>query len=242
MEQHFDLFTHFIPHPLVHGNVHVITAAIVALLLIFAGLLVRGKLIRLEQAVVPSNRVTLTNVFELILENILGLMEGVIGHGAQKYFPFVATIFIFIFTSNMLGLIPGFPPPTNSINTNLACALCVFIYFNVIGIKEQGFVNYFRHFAGPKFSSWVLTLLMGMMILPIELFGTSIRPLTLSLRLLCNIFADHLVLQTFAGLVPLIVPVAFMILGIFVAFVQAFVFTLLTTIYISLAAAHEEHH
>jgi F-type H+-transporting ATPase subunit a len=161
----------------------------------------------------------------------------------------VATLFIFIFLSNLLGLIPGFFPPTANINTNLAMALCVFLYFNVVGIKEQGFVNYFKHFMGvaPSGPIWAFIpgLVLALLIFCIEIFGLVIRPVTLSLRLLANINADHLVVGIFSSLSPLIVPIIFMILGLFVAFVQAFVFSLLTIIYIALAAPHgeeEAHH
>lgn len=216
-------------------NIHVITAVFVLLLLTFAALWVRRRLLRVEQALIPADHLTLTNIFEVLVESILNLMEGIIGPTARRHFPLIATVFIFIFTCNLLGLIPGFLPPTANINTNLAMAFCVFIYFNAMGIKEHGWVNYFKHFAGPLW--W-----MAPLILLIELFGVAIRPITLSLRLFCNINADHLVLGIFSGLVPIIVPVVFMILGIFIAFVQAFVFTLLSTIYIALATAHEEHH
>ncbi|MFO1518166.1 MAG: F0F1 ATP synthase subunit A [bacterium] len=216
-------------------NIHVITGIFVALLLLAAVLYVRRELLQMEKTLVPSDKVTLANVFELIIENVLTLMEGVIGPTAKKHFPLIASIFIFIFTSNLLGLIPGFVPPTANINTNLACAVVVFIYFNYQGIKEQGLGNYFKHMMGPLW--WLAPL-----ILTIELFGLSIRPITLSLRLFCNINADHLVLGIFSNLSPLIVPIVFMILGLFVAFVQAFVFTLLSIIYLALATAHEEHH
>jgi len=223
-------------HPKINEtNIHIVTAVFLALVLIGVGILLRKKLLRLEKDLVPSEKVSLANTFELIIENLLDLMEGVIGPQARRHLPLVGSIFIFIFVSNLLGLIPGFLPPTTNINTNLAMALCVFLYFNYMGIKEHGVVNYFKHFAGPIW--WLAPL-----ILAIELFGVVIRPITLSLRLLANINADHLVLGIFSDLVPIIVPVIFMILGVFIAFVQAFVFTLLTIIYIALATAHEEQH
>jgi len=230
-------------------NIHVVTGVFVLLLLLVLVLWVRRHLIRMEKTLIPSDKITLTNVFELIVENVLTLMEGIIGPTARKHFPLVATLFIFIFFSNLLGLIPGFLPPTANINTNLAMAACVFIYFNVMGIKEQGFINYFKHFMGvaPQGPIWAFIpgLLLSLLIFSIEIFGITIRPVTLSLRLLANINADHLVVGIFSSLSPLIVPIVFMILGLFVAFVQAFVFSLLTIIYIALATAHgeeEAHH
>ena len=223
-------------HPKVdETNVHIVTAVFLAILLIVAGLFFRRKMQKLEKDLIPSEKLNVANVFELIIESLLSLMEGVIGPDARRFLPLIGSLFIFVFFSNLLGLIPGFLPPTANINTNLAMALCVFLYFNYVGIKEHGVVNYFKHFAGPVW--WMAPLIMA-----IELFGVAIRPITLSLRLLANINADHLVLGIFSDLVPLIVPVVFMILGIFIAFVQAFVFTLLSIVYIALAKAHEEAH
>jgi F-type H+-transporting ATPase subunit a len=217
-----------------HENIHVFTALLVAVLLIGASLWVRKKLIRLEQSLVPSDRFSLTNTFEVVIENILSLMEGVMGPNARRYFPLIATLFVYIFTCNLLGVIPGFLPPTDNVNTNAACALTVFVYYNYMGIKEHGLINYIKHFMGPIW--W-----LGPLMLVIELISHLVRPVSLSLRLFGNITGDHLVLQIFSDLVPLIIPVIFMILGIFVAFIQAFVFTLLSMIYIALATAHEEH-
>ncbi len=224
----------FLSHQVNEKNIYLISAVLVALILILAALFVRRELSRVEKSLVPASKLTLTNVFEVVVENILELMDGVIGHNAKKHFPLIGTIFIYIFASNLLGLIPGFLPPTANINANIACALCVFIYFNVMGIKENG-IGYMKHLMGPVW--W-----MAPLIFVIELFGLALRPVTLSLRLFANINADHLVLGIFSNLVPIVIPVVFMILGVFIAFIQAFVFTLLSTIYISLATAHEEHH
>ncbi|MBL7686129.1 MAG: F0F1 ATP synthase subunit A [Deltaproteobacteria bacterium] len=216
-------------------NIHIITMIFVMIALIGLAFIARKSILATEQSLVPSGKVSSGNIFELIIENLVELMESVIGHGARKHFPLIGTLFIFVFFSNLLGLIPGFLPPTSNINTNIACGLLVFLYFNYMGIKEHGLINYLKHFAGPLW--WLAPLIFA-----IELFGTCIRPITLALRLFCNINADHLVLGIFSGLVPLIIPVVFMILGIFISFVQAFVFTLLSTIYISLATAHEDDH
>ncbi len=215
-------------------NIHVITAIFVVLMLVLLCLFARRRLVSVDQALVPSKKFTVANVFEILIENLYSLVEGILGHSTRKHFPFIMGVFIFVFAMNLVGSIPGFSAPTSNINTNLAMALCVFIYFNFVGIKESGF-GYLKHFLGPV---WWLAWLIG----PLELFSTGIRPVTLSLRLFLSLFADHTVLGTFSSLVPIIVPMAFMILGIFIAFVQAFVFTLLTTVYISLASAHEEHH
>ncbi|HCU24920.1 MAG TPA: ATP synthase F0 subunit A [Deltaproteobacteria bacterium] len=147
----------------------------------------------------------------------------------------IGALFIYIFISNLLGVLPGFLPPTDNISTTLACGLVVFFYFNYIGIKENGFFNYFKHFAGP-------VIFLAPLMFLIEIIGVVVRPVSLALRLQGNITGDHLVLGIFSDLVPIGVPVLFLALGIFVSFIQAFVFSLLSTIYVGLSLPHEEHH
>lgn len=218
-----------------HHNIHIFTAGLVVLFLIFAALIVFRKLRKVEERLVPESKTSLVNIFEVAVENLMGLMEGVIGHDAPKYFPLISAIFIYIFLCNIVGLIPGFLPPTDNINTNLAISLTVFVYYNVMGIKAHGIVGYFKHFLGP-------IIWLGPLMLLIELIGHLVRPVSLSLRLFGNITGDHLVLGIFSDLVPLFVPVIFLALGLFISFIQAFVFSLLSTIYIGLATAHEEEH
>lgn len=218
-----------------HHNIHVFSAGFVVLFLIVAVLLIHRKLKKVEERVIPSPKTTLVNLFEAAVENILGLMEGILGHDAPKYLPLIGTLFIYIFLCNVLALIPGFVPPTDNINTNLAMALTVFFYYHVVGIKAHGVKGYLKHFMGP-------ILWLGPLMFVIEMIGHLVRPVSLSLRLFGNITGDHLVLGIFSDLVPLLVPVIFLALGLFVSFIQAFVFSLLSMIYISLATAHEEHH
>jgi len=214
-------------------NIHIFHASFVVIFLIIATFLVARKLRRTEERLVPEAGTTLTNIFEVAVESILGMMEGIIGPGAVTYFPLIGGVFIYIFLNNILGLIPGFLPPTDNINTNLAIALTVFVYYNVMGIKSHGLGGYLKHFLGP-------ILWLGPLVAVIEVIGQAVRPVSLSLRLFGNITGDHLVLGIFSGLVPLFVPVIFLALGLFVSFIQAFVFSLLSTIYIGLATAHEE--
>jgi F-type H+-transporting ATPase subunit a len=134
-----------------------------------------------------------------------------------------------------MGVIPGFLPPTDNINTTLACGLVVFVYFNYVGIRENGLINYLKHFAGP-------VVALAPLMLVVELIGICVRPISLALRLFGNITGDHMVFGIFSELVPIGVPILFLALGIFVAFIQAFVFSLLSTIYVALALPHEEHH
>jgi len=230
---HFSWLGHFLH--VGEKYIHIPHAAFTALLLTLLGFFAYLSLRNTEKSLVPSSKIGVASLFELATESILGLMEGIIGHDAKKYFPLIGTLFIYIFINNLMGVIPGFLPPTDNINTTLACGTVVFIYFNYIGIKEQGLVHYLKHFGGPVIFLFPLMFL-------IEFVGIAVRPVSLGLRLFGNMTGDHLVLGIFSDLIPIGVPVIFMALGIFVSFIQAFVFSLLSTIYIGLALPQEDHH
>jgi F-type H+-transporting ATPase subunit a len=215
--------------------IHVHHFALTALVVFILGCIVYLRLRHTEQALVPSPKLGVATIFEVATASILNLMEGIIGKDAVKYFPLVGTLFIFIFLNNLLGIFPGFLPPTDNLNTTLAMGVVVFIYFNYVGIREQGLVKYLKHFGGP-------VIYLAPLMFIIEFIGIAVRPLSLGLRLFGNMTGDHLVLGIFSDLIPLFVPVLFLGLAIFVSFIQAFVFSLLTTIYIGLALPHEEHH
>lgn len=218
-----------------HHHIHIPHTLLTMVILLFLGLLVYPRLKNTQKALIPKAKFGLVNLFEVACQSILGLMEGIIGPDAKKYFPLVGALFIFIFLNNLLGVIPGFLPPTDNINTTLALGTVVFIYFNYVGIKTQGLIPYLKHFGGP-------IIFLAPLMFVIEFIGIMVRPVSLGLRLFGNMTGDHLVLGIFSDLVPLIVPIAFLGLGIFVSFIQAFVFSLLTTIYISLSLPHDEHH
>ena len=129
---------------------------------------------------------------------------------------------------------PGFLPPTENLNTTLALGVFAFVYYNIQGCKAQGTWNYIKHFAGPL---WY----MAVLIFPIEIISNLVRPLSLALRLRYNIFGDHVAMGIFSDLVPLFVPVIFLFLGLLVSVIQAYVFSTLTMVYISLATAHHDH-
>ena len=152
---------------------------------------------------------------------------------ARRYLPLVGTLFMFILFSNLLSLIPGFIPPTDTLKTNLALAGLVFLLTHIFGVRAHG-IKYFKHFLGPF-------LPLAPLMLPIEIISHIARPVSLSMRLLGNISADHAVVLAFFGVIPFLVPVPFLVMGVFVSVVQAVVFSLLTTVYISTAVAHEEH-
>jgi len=192
-----------------------------------------------EEAIVPPARFSLRNLFELLGDAIWNLTRNIMGEAnGRKYLPLIGTLACFIFFSNVLALIPGFVPPTTTLKTNVALALTVFVITHIEGIRAQGVVNYLKHFAGPL---WWLAWLM----IPIEIISHLARPLSLSLRLMGNMVSDHKVVGVFFGLLPLLIPVPFLILGTLVAIVQTLVFCLLSMVYITMAVTtheHEEHH
>ncbi len=184
---------------------------------------------------IPS---TLQNFFELVLEGISDFMSDVIGPEGPQYIFLIGTLAIFILTSNLIGMIPGFTSPTNNLNTNLAMAISVFCIYHYVGIKKHGLVAYLKHFMGPII--WLAPLIM-----PIELIGHFARIMSLSIRLFGNIMGHDIVvivLGILGGLSIFIfwAPLPMLFLGIFISFIQAFVFVLLSVIYIALAL-EEEH-
>ena len=187
-----------------------------------------------DAGLVPPPKLGLRNLFEVLADTVLGLMAGVMGEkAAKRYLPLVGTLFMFILFSNLLGLIPGFLPPTDTLKTNLALSVSVFVLSHVFGVREHG-LKYFKHFLGPIW--WLIPLM-----LPIELISHIARPVSLSMRLMGNIVGDHKLVLVFFGIFPLLLPLPFMVMGVLVCVVQAVVFSLLTTVYISQAVAHEEH-
>jgi F-type H+-transporting ATPase subunit a len=174
----------------------------------------------------------LQNFMEVVIGGIENMMLETMGEHGKPFFPLIATLALFILVSNLIGLVPGFFPPTANINTTLACAVVVFIVTHVVGIKEHGF-KYIKHFMGPII--WLAPMMFF-----IEVIGHLSRVVSLTLRLFGNMNGHELVLIIFFGLAPFLVPVLMMGMGILVSFIQAFVFMLLAMIYIqgSLEGAH----
>jgi F-type H+-transporting ATPase subunit a len=214
-----------------HDNLHIVTFVVVSFLAILIGIKARVSLGSGEVAIMPAQRFSVRAIFEAVIELITSLSDLVIGHDGRKFVPMFATLFFFVILNNMVGLIPGMTPATDNINTTCAMGLVIFVVYNMYGIKENG-MTYLKHFLGP-------VLLLAPLILPIELLSHAFRPLTLGLRLQGNMTADHMVLGAFIELTPYVIPTVFYFLGLFVSFMQAFVFTMLTMIYISLSIAHE---
>lgn len=206
---------------------------------LFVGLVVLGlswkvgsELKTGDKAILPDEQLTLRTFFEVFIAYFYDMMKDMMGaKRAKQYFPLIGTCALFIFFSNVLGMIPGFNPPTSSWSITLGMAAIVFVAFNYYGIKENG-TAYVKHLAGPV---WWLAWL----IFPLEVFSLFLRPLTLSFRLMVNMSVDHLLLGVVTGLIMLVAPIPILILGTIVALVQVLVFCLLSSIYIALATEHE---
>jgi F-type H+-transporting ATPase subunit a len=221
--------------PITHLPLHTLTLILVGLILTIAGFLYRSSLGKVDNLIIPDKGITIRNLFELYGKFIMGQCKAVIGeHEGPKYFRCIATIFLVIFLSNLIGLVPGFAPPTGNMSTTFALGIFSFVYYNIKGCKELGTINYLKHFAGPL---WYLAIL----IFPIEILSNFIRPLSLALRLKNNMMADHTVVAVFLDMAPFLVPVIFMLMGVLVSFIQAYVFTVLSMVYINLATAHHDH-
>ena len=220
--------------------------ALVLLLLLGAGVVVHRRLASAEAGTIPDEGLSIRNIFEILVEAIADQGRSIIGDDYRSYFPLVGSIFFFILVGNIMGLIPGLgEPATGNVNTAAAWAIISFVTYNYVGIKKHGWV-YIYHFMGPAL--WEPTIggkhyhvrVLMPIFFPLELVLHVARMLTLTVRLVANMFADHAVVAVWIGLTPLVIPAVFMGLGLFVAFLQAFVFALLTMIYIGLAL--EEPH
>jgi F-type H+-transporting ATPase subunit a len=206
-----------------HAYPHVVYSWVVMALLIFFGYLASRKI-----SMIPRGA---QNFFELVVSGIEEFMVDVVGEEGRWLLPLAATVFIYIFVCNLIGLVPGFYPPTASINTTLSCALVVVVFTHVIGIKYHG-LKYVKHFMGPVW--W-----MSPLIFVIEIIGHVARILSLTFRLFGNMAGHELVLAILFLLAgAFLAPLPIMALGIFVSFVQAFVFFLLSIIYFSGAMEH----
>lgn len=215
-----------------------VSAVLVAGCVYAVGMSALGRMRKAKNSLVPEPRFTHRSFFELVAELLVWLGDTAMGKENRKYLPFCGTIFIYVLTTNLLGLVPGFVMPTHSFLFNFGMAAVVFFLYNAWGIKEVGPVAYLKHLCGPVW--WIAPFL-----LPIEVISHFIRPLSLSLRLFGNMTGDHTVIGVFTemthGTPFFFIPVVFYLLGTVVSVIQAFVFTLLTMIYIGLAVAHEDH-
>jgi F-type H+-transporting ATPase subunit a len=218
---------------LAHLPVHVSNGIIVSIILLVIVIIGYLQLRKAEDQVIPDERVTVRSFLEVVVDGLSGLVESTMGPRGGEFLLIIGTLALFILFNNLSGLVPGFLPATDNVNTTFACSLTVFVMTHYYGVREHG-IKYLKHFVGPF---WWLAPIM----IPIELIGHLSRPLSLGLRLFGNMTGDHLVTAIFFSLIPILIPLPVMLLGVFVAFVQTFVFMLLSMAYFSGAIAHEEH-
>ncbi len=217
------------------GVQHIYAALLVLLLLAVIGVITDTSIRDAKNDLLPPSKLTVRNFVELLVGACFKMMADIMGDKAARYFlPLIGTCAFFILFSNALGLVPGFLPPTANFNTTLGCGLVIFCSTHIYGLKVNGW-NHIKHLFGPI---WWLAPLMFV----IELVSHIARPISLGIRLMANMTADHMVLTIFLGLVPWLVPLPMYVLGAVVVAVQAFVFSLLSTVYIGMAIEPAEHH
>jgi F-type H+-transporting ATPase subunit a len=217
-----------------------------AAILIGAGILVRRRLAADGGGIVPDQGVSLRNVLEVLVEALADLGKSTMGEEHyRKYFPVVGSIFFFVLVANLMGLVPWMAGASSAVETAGACAVVSFCVYNFVGIREHGW-KYIYQFMGPAIIETTIggkkyhVRALAPIFLPLESILHAARMVTLTVRLLANMFADHTVVSVWIGMIPIAVPAIFMGLGLMVAFLQAFVFSLLTMIYIG--SALEEAH
>jgi F-type H+-transporting ATPase subunit a len=172
------------------------------------------------------------HIFELIHEFVTGQADEQVGHDGRHYAAYFGTVFIFVLFANLIGLIPGFMSPTMVPSVPAGIAIATFCYYNIMGVQANGVFKYLAHFAGPIW--WMAPLMI-----PIEICSHLARPLSLTIRLFANMYAGEQVTGVFLRLTLLLVPTLFMGLHVFVSFLQAYIFMLLTMMYVAGAVAHE---
>ncbi|MBI3292085.1 MAG: F0F1 ATP synthase subunit A [Elusimicrobia bacterium] len=218
----------------------------------WGGIGVLSLLARWPLAIIPRG---IQNLFEALCEVVFDLADAAIGPEARRYYPLLLGIFLFVFFGNLLGLVPGFASPTSALNTTAALAVVVFVYYNYQGVRQHG-LGYLKHFMGPPLPWYLFPI--NALIFCIELIGHVARPLSLAIRLFGNIFAKEVLLGILAYLVlvflglpnpvmryslaagPLLLRPAIILLGALVSLIQAFVFLILSIIYVA-GAVHVEH-
>lgn len=243
-----EIFGVQLPHPLINpaGHVtmtHVLFGLASFALIIGLAVIARGKYQNRDEALIPESRLSIRNFLETIFDSVYGMMEGLLGEKKTRmFFPLIGTLALYIFVSNIMGLVPGLAPATSNLNTTIGPAIVVFLVYNGAGIAEHGLIAHLKHFLGP-------VALLAPLMLIIELISHIARPISLGVRLGGNMTGDHMVLGVFAGIaesvfgsgVPFLFPLPFLFLGLLVCIIQTLVFCLLSTVYIALATAHDDH-
>ncbi|MGB5506431.1 MAG: F0F1 ATP synthase subunit A [Sulfurovum sp.] len=211
---------------------HLVLTAIIILLI--------AKMATKSLRAVPTGT---QNVMEAFLGGVIAMGKDVIGEEhARKYLPLIAAIGLFVLVNNLIGIIPGFESPTSNINVTLTLALIVFLYYNYEGIKKQGAFTYFKNFVHLGEMNPIAKFAMSLLMYPIEIVSHLSRIVSLSFRLFGNIKGDDLFLWVLLMLTPWIIPITPLVLLTFMAFLQTFVFMILTYVYLAGAIALDEEH
>jgi F-type H+-transporting ATPase subunit a len=212
----------------------IVASVLIMLALVFVANRVRFQLADTDSAVVPDASLTLRTFMEAFIGYFYDMAKSVMGpRRAKKFFPVIGASALFVFFSNILALVPGFPVATSSLSITTGCALVVFILFNIYGLSVNGW-SYIKHLFGP---AWYLAPLLFV----IEVISLCVRPITLAVRLMLNMSVDHVIVGVLLGMFPLLLPLPVMLLSCLMIVVQTLVFTMLTCIYIGLATEHLEH-
>jgi F-type H+-transporting ATPase subunit a len=215
----------------IHAPDHVVFSALICLIVLALGLAIRSKL-----SVDDPGRLQI--VLEDVVRFFVSQIEAVIGPKGRRFLPLLGGLFVFIWIGNMMGQIPGLGAPTSTINVPFACAITLWLYYHGVGIREQGVLSYLKHFAVMP----GVPILMAPMIFVIEVISHLSRVLSLTLRLYGNIYGEHLVVLIIASIIPFLMPLPIQFLGLVVGTLQAFIFLILGSIYLSASVAVDEHH
>jgi F-type H+-transporting ATPase subunit a len=210
---------------------HIVWAIALMIICIAGVLLLRGRL-SVDR---PSKG---QQLLEVAIEQIRGLLDQVIGPYGRRYLPVVGSFGLFILVGNLMGQIPGLGAPTENINVTGALGVTSFLYYIGTGFRQQG-LKYLKHFTGGLTGAMLIAI--GWLIFLVEIISNTVRPVTLSVRLFVNMFADHEVGSVFMTMTPYLVPIFTIVLGVFVSFVQTFIFIMLSMVYLSETVPHEEH-
>lgn len=205
---------------------HIVMVIVVSAFLILLALLVRRNLSVDHPGVVQQ-------ILEILTDGIMGLANDIIGPSPRRFFPLLGSLFVYILVGNLLGLLPGFMSPTSNINVTASCALVVFFYYNFVGFRTHGFKKYMAHFAGPS-------LVLAPLLFLIEVVSHCARPFSLSVRLFGNIYAEELIIGTLNLLFPFLLSLPVIALALFASTVQAFIFIVLTMVYLGGAVEHSD--
>ena len=238
----------FVGHFFPHGNQILYTAVIIATIIALCASFLAYRIRKnINNYIIPDDKFSIRFLADFICTFVMSLSDDIMGRNNRKYMPFVGTIFVYILFLNLFGLIPGVMAPTGgswpaNVAFNFGIAIISFLFYNIVGIYKNGFWGYLKHFCGGPELLKPALLVVGLFIAVIELVSNCLRPLTLSIRLFGNMTGDHSVLSIFTSLVPWGVPVVFYALGTFVCLMQAFVFTLLSMVYIKLVTGEHEDH